>query len=95
MIVVTEDTESWEVEYVAVNPNLQGAGIGRQLMQHVEFEALSRRITRLTLHTAVAMTELVGFYKRLGFKVSHEGLPIHGRDSNPRVYMCKNLAPPL
>lgn len=49
---------------MAVEPALQGRGLGRQLVHALEAEVKSRGFGEVTLH---AREEKVGFYQRLGY----------------------------
>ncbi|MDQ3266633.1 MAG: GNAT family N-acetyltransferase [Myxococcota bacterium] len=51
---------------MAVEPALQGRGMGRQLVRALEAEAASRGFEEVTLH---AREEKVGFYLRLGYEL--------------------------
>jgi GNAT superfamily N-acetyltransferase len=52
----------------AVEPELQGRGIGRMLLEVVEARARELNLAELALSTAEPDTELVAFYARRGFR---------------------------
>lgn len=54
---------------MAVLPGLQGKGIGRVLMQFAENIARDRCYKKITMH---ARKSAVGFYEKLGYKVTGE-----------------------
>lgn len=51
-----------------VEPSLQKRGIGSQLLDAVEVEAVSRGISNLALDTAEGATHLITMYERRGFR---------------------------
>ena len=56
------------IENLAVDPRLQGNGVGRALIAHAEAEARAHRVAELRLYTNVVMTGSLAFYARLGFR---------------------------
>jgi ribosomal protein S18 acetylase RimI-like enzyme len=75
------------IENIAVDPNAQGHGLGRALMEFAEQEAARRGLNRLALVTHEAMTENQAIYARLGY------VEIERRteDGYRRIYMEKPL----
>lgn len=78
-IVVRPTYEKNECEYFtrpqvaaahqfAVDPDLQGKGIGRKLLDHAEEWAAQRGFKELAIDTAEEVTYLIGFYSRLGYR---------------------------
>lgn len=57
------------VYYVATDPELRRMGIGAALMKHVEKELVKFGCHKLNLQVRSSNTEVVEFYKRLGYKV--------------------------
>ncbi len=53
----------------AVDPEVQGKGIGRLLLDHVEGRAREMNATELALSMAEPDAELLRFYVRLGFRL--------------------------
>lgn len=79
--------EDWFVENLAVDPALQGAGLGRRLMAEAERAARAAGQRFIRLYTNVAMTENIPFYEALGYRVT-------GRvreDGFERIYFEKDL----
>jgi GNAT superfamily N-acetyltransferase len=66
-LVVTDD-DSLLVENVAVHPDAQGAGLGRQLMEFAEEEARRIDARRLWLYTNEVMHENIDIYAHLGYR---------------------------
>jgi GNAT superfamily N-acetyltransferase len=62
---------------LAVRPDLQGAGIGRKLVEAVREEARRRGLTMLELQTRIELTENHAMFARMGFvktaETAHEG----------------------
>ncbi|MGE0719237.1 MAG: GNAT family N-acetyltransferase [Alphaproteobacteria bacterium] len=77
------------VENIAVDPSMQGQGLGRALMELAEVEARRRGLPEMRLYTHQMMIENQAIYTRLGY-VEYERMTVHGR---PRVYMRKPLPP--
>ena len=62
---------------LAVRPDLQGAGIGRKLVEAAREEARRRGLTMLELRTRIELTENHAMFARMGFlktaETTHEG----------------------
>ncbi len=83
------DEDGLFLENIAVHPNLQGRGIGRQLMAFVERSAHKRGLDTVHLYTNEAMAENLAFYAHLGFREVGR----RTQDGYRRVYFRKALAP--
>ena len=72
-IVLVPDTRSNRlcIENVAVEPELQGNGLGRRLLHFAEQEARRLGFDSLYLYTNEAMTENIDLYTRLGYRETH------------------------
>jgi len=87
-VVVLEDTpDALQVENVAVRPENQGRGLGRQLLSFADDEARRRGYDAVILYTNVHMTENVARYPKLGYVEVGRGHE-HGFD---RVFFRKEL----
>ncbi len=75
------------VANIAVHPDRQGAGLGRQLLAFAETEAKRQGFDELRLYTHITMTENVTMYEHLGWEETHRG----GQDGFERVFMRKFL----
>lgn len=75
------------IENVAVNPNAQGKGYGRQLIQFAEAQALCAGLTAIELYTHEKMIENILYYPTLGYVE----IDRHDRDGVPRVFFCKKF----
>ncbi len=76
------------VENVAVAPADHGRGLGRALMAFAEAEALRRGLPEVRLYTHQRMTENLGFYRHLGYRVTGR----READGYRRIYLAKRLA---
>lgn len=68
-MVSTEPDDCMQVRQVAVRETARGTGVGRQLIQFVETFCKKQGAIQLTLH---ARKTALGFYERLGYKVTGE-----------------------
>jgi GNAT superfamily N-acetyltransferase len=87
LIVLIPEPDSLLIENVAVNPDAQGTGLGRQLMEFAEQEAARRRLTRVRLYTHEVMTESQAVYARLGYREDQRTT----EDDYRRIFMSKDL----
>ena len=72
---------------MAVVPDAQGLGYGRELLQFAERSALAAGYTSIRLYTHEAMTENIALYTRRGYMETHRAVEQGLR----RVYMTKRL----
>ncbi len=77
------------VQQFAVDPRLQGGGVGRLLLARAEAWARAQGRTEIALDTAEPATHLVDFYRRLGY--AHVG---HTQWSG-KVYRSVVMSKPL
>lgn len=59
---------AWFLETVAVQPDSQGRGFGRQLIGAVERAGRARGLARIVLYTNAAMARPLRLYPRLGYR---------------------------
>jgi ribosomal protein S18 acetylase RimI-like enzyme len=76
------------LDNIAVLPERQGRGLGRELVAFAETEARRLGFAELRLYTHQKMTENIALYRRLGFRESGRGYAA-GYD---RVFMRKLIA---
>jgi len=86
--VLIAGQESILLDNVAVHPDRQGEGLGRQLMEFAEVEAVKQGYSSLQLYTHESMTENISLYNFLGYIETDRQTESGFR----RVYMRKNLA---
>jgi ribosomal protein S18 acetylase RimI-like enzyme len=87
-IVLVDNGDHLVVNNVAVRPDLQGRGLGRDLLAFAEEEARRRGLTEIRLHTNAAMADNILMYPKLGYTET-------GRESRGgfhRVLFVKPLA---
>jgi ribosomal protein S18 acetylase RimI-like enzyme len=82
------EDSAYFVENIGIDPNLQGKGWGRRLIDHAAKEAAHRGLPALRLYTNAAMTENLSMYGHLGFVETHRA----AEDGFNRVYMRLELA---
>jgi ribosomal protein S18 acetylase RimI-like enzyme len=75
------------IENVAVDPALQGQGLGRRLMTFAEQQARQRGMRELRLYTNEVMVENLVFYQRLGFEEIERRMD----EGYRRVFLRKSL----
>ncbi|SNY59045.1 GNAT family N-acetyltransferase [Paractinoplanes atraurantiacus] len=80
-----------EVETLAVEPQAQGAGVGRRLLTFAEEQARAHGLAEVRLCTNRAMTENLSYYPRRGFHETHR----ERRQGFDRVFFAKSLAATL
>ncbi len=79
---------SGHVRQVSVRPDLQGAGIGRAMMEEAEREALRLGLALLWLNARITAE---GFYHRLGYVTVSDSTFPSGRTGMPHVRMERRL----
>lgn len=67
-IVMRAGDDHLFIENVAVNPEKQGLGFGRRLMDFAEEKAVESSLSGIRLYTNEKMWENLDFYGRLGFE---------------------------
>lgn len=77
-----------QVQNIVVDPNAQGRGYGRVLMDCAESVARSQNCSALVLYTNVKMYENLVLYRKLGFVETGR----RNEDGYDRVYFRKDLA---
>lgn len=75
------------LENVAVHPDWQGRGLGRQLVAFVEAEARRHGVGAVELYTNALMTDNLALYPRLGYRE----LGRWWEDGFDRVFFRKQL----
>ena len=86
-IILLDSPGALLLDNLAVAPEAQGLGLGRQLMDFAELHARRTGYTAIQLYTHVAMTENIALYTRRGYVETHRAEE-HGLH---RVYMRKSL----
>lgn len=89
LLVLIPDGDAMLLDNVALRPQAQGRGYGRQLIAYAEQAARDAGFTHIRLYTHEKMTENIELYGRLGFIETHR-LEEKGFR---RVYMAKDIRP--
>jgi GNAT superfamily N-acetyltransferase len=91
LIVLIEDGDRLLIENVAVDPDRQGEGVGRLLLDFAEDQARRAGIGTLTLYTHEKMTENIALYGRLGYEEDERRRVSAYSQVFSRVFMSKRL----
>ena len=94
MVVLTLNFDHMLIQAMAVDPDLQGQGLGQQLLLFAEYKTSELNLRDLRLYTNSLMERNVRIYTRWGFKqISTEpyrwGERIHMRKIIPRRKIIK------
>ena len=87
VIVLLPEPDHLLLDNIAVRPDRQGQGLGRQLIAFAEHEARRLGYAEVRLYTHEKMTENIALYTRFGFEETGRGREA-GYD---RVFMTKRL----
>ena len=82
-MVAWSEGDAYFIENIGIEPQYQGRGLGRRLIEHAVSEARRAGLAALSLYTNEAMTENLAMYAHIGFVETHR-LSEHGFR---RVYM--------
>ena len=88
VLVLIPEAESLLLDNVAVSPESQGLGLGREMLQFAERVAINAGYPAIRLYTNAAMTENIALYSRIGYVETHRAEEKGLR----RVYMTKALS---
>jgi ribosomal protein S18 acetylase RimI-like enzyme len=86
-MVAWPEPDSYIVDNIAVDPECQGVGLGRRLIEHAAAEAGRLRLPALRLYTNVMMVENLSMYAHLGFVETHRAF----EKGFHRAYMRRSL----
>ncbi|HEU4327818.1 MAG TPA: GNAT family N-acetyltransferase [Roseiflexaceae bacterium] len=90
VLVLMHEPDTLLIASVAIHPQYQGQGFGRQLLAWAEHEARRAGYDRLRLYTNALMTKNIALYSRLGFRETH-------REAYPDatvVHLAKSITEP-
>ena len=90
-VVLSRHGRAFEIDFLAVDPERQGRGIGNWLLDNIERTARADGLEALLLHTAEMREDLLRIYRQHGFKETRRAPPEHGKDPHLRVHMRKDL----
>lgn len=86
-MIAWPEGDAYLIDNIAVDPLVQGRGLGRKLIGHAAGEARRLGLSALRLYTNVAMTENLAMYRRIGFTETHRAV----ENGLNRVYMRWNF----
>lgn len=87
-MIAWPEPDAYVIDNIAVDPECQGIGFGRRLIEHAGAEATHLGLPALRLCTNVAMIENVSMYAHFGFVETHRAI----EKGFNRVYMRRSLA---
>ena len=87
VLVLIRQDKNLLLDNVAVHPEYQGRGLGRELVALAEEEAQRLGYTAVTLYTNERMTENIEIYKKLGYTETERKT----ERGCQRVYMRKSV----
>jgi ribosomal protein S18 acetylase RimI-like enzyme len=86
-MVAWPEPDAYFIDNIAVDPECQGVGLGRCLIEHAVAEATRLCLPVLRLYTNMMMIENLAMYAHLGFVETHRAFE---KDFH-RVYMQRRL----
>jgi GNAT superfamily N-acetyltransferase len=89
LIVLERCPDHVLIDNVAVDPDRQGAGVGRLLLAHAEAFAREVGVGEVKLYTNIGMTKNQSIYRHLGYR--EDGRRIE--QEFQRVFFSKSLPP--
>ncbi|MNZ11685.1 putative N-acetyltransferase YvbK [compost metagenome] len=87
LLVLIVEAQTMLLDNIAVHPEAQGRGHGRQLIEHAEARARQLGLPRIRLYTNQAMAENLGLYQALGYRETHRAVD----QGFQRVFMEKYI----
>jgi ribosomal protein S18 acetylase RimI-like enzyme len=87
VLVLEDGPDCFMLENIAVSPEHQGRGFGRQLLDFAEAEAMRCGWDAVTLYTNALMLANIAIYTARGYVETGR----HTEHGFQRVYMAKNL----
>ncbi len=85
LLVLEPDDDHLRLENVAVDPDVQGSGVGSRLLRLAEEQAVAQGLNEVRLYTNEAMTENLTYYPRHGYQETHRST----QDGYRRVFFTK------
>jgi GNAT superfamily N-acetyltransferase len=79
------------IENIAVHPNQQGKGFGRQMLRHAEIVARSMKYNEVRLYTNAAFAANIVFYGKRGYEEYERSTVVPG---SVAVFMKKCIGGP-
>jgi len=85
LLVLEPAADHLLLENVAVDPDVQGNGVGSRLLRLAEEQAEAQGLKEVRLYTNAAMTENLTYYPRHGYRETHRAT----QDGYRRVFFTK------
>ena len=76
-VTVQRDGNTAKIGLIAVNPNIQGKGIGTKLLQAAEYYAIKNNMDKMLIPTQKENISACSFYKKNGYSVKEETIIKH------------------
>src|SRR3982074_383394 len=86
-MIAWPEPDAYFIDNIALDPESQGDGLGRRLIDHAVAQAEKLKLPALRLYTNVLMTENLSMYAHIGFVETHRVV----EKGFHRVYMRWNL----
>jgi N-acetylglutamate synthase-like GNAT family acetyltransferase len=87
ILVLIPESDAMLLDNVAVDPDAQGSGLGRRMLEYAELAARAAGYQAIKLYTNETMTENISLYSRIGYAETHRA----EEKGLKRVYMVKAL----
>jgi len=85
LLVLESAKDHLLLDNVAVDPDVQGLGVGSRLLRLAEEQAEAQGLNEVRLYTNAAMTENLTYYARHGYRETHRAT----QDGYRRVFSTK------
>jgi ribosomal protein S18 acetylase RimI-like enzyme len=89
VLVLEARADHLYIDNVAVDPEYQGRGLGRELLDFAESEARRLGLSEVRLYTNALMTENQAIYAKRGYVITAR----EHRDGREIVFMSKRMPP--
>ena len=86
-MIAWPEADAYFIDHIAVDPQCQGEGVGRRLIEHAAAQAGRLGLSVVRLHTNVMMTENLSMYAHIGFVETHRAV----ENGFQRVYLRWSL----
>src|ERR1700730_2143757 len=70
-MIAWPEPDAYFIDNIAIDPQSQGDGLGRRLVDHAVAQAEKLKLPALRLYTNVLMTENLSMYAHIGFVETH------------------------
>jgi GNAT superfamily N-acetyltransferase len=82
------EDRTYEIKRMFVRPSMRGTGLGRRILEHLEWEAAQLGALRVVLETGPEQPEARGLYERLGYR----SIPCFGPYQRSALSRCYERA---